>query len=324
MSDIYLNSARVAELWSKVKQYVSENYRGYSNPNLLDNWYFADPINQRGQTEYTVNNGVIYTLDRWRLSGFSTASAKLEVVDGGVRITSGNAFSQIIENSVAKYLTGKTVTVSALMDIEAPPAAGQIGIVADNEWIGFTPLPETAGTDILVSATIPIGDVSSLTPWIYSAADGAYKLKAIKLELGSIQTLAHQDADGSWVLNDPPPNKALELVRCQRYFQIAVSAGTYDNMLLGATTDNTSARITVPLTATLRSKPAISFSGQFSLVEVEGTSFKTHPVTAMSCYTLHNGFMTMSVTTSDTVQIGAKAVLMGKEVGAYFAMDSNL
>lgn len=24
-----------------------------SNPNLLDNWYFPDPINQRGQTEYT-------------------------------------------------------------------------------------------------------------------------------------------------------------------------------------------------------------------------------------------------------------------------------
>ena len=126
------------------------------------------------------------------------------------------------------------------------------------------------------------------------------------------------------MLNDPPPNKALELAKCQRYFQIAVSVGTYDNMLLGATTDNTSARITVPLTATLRSRPAISFSGQFSLVEAEGTSFKTHPVTEMSCYTLHNGFMTMTVTTSDAVQVGVKAVLMGKEVGAYFAMDSNL
>lgn len=26
---------------------------GWSNPNLLDNWYFADPINQRGQMEYS-------------------------------------------------------------------------------------------------------------------------------------------------------------------------------------------------------------------------------------------------------------------------------
>jgi len=39
----------------------------------------------------------------------------------------------------------------------------------------------------------------------------------IKLELGSVQTLASQNADGTWELNDPPPNKALELLKCQRY-----------------------------------------------------------------------------------------------------------
>ena len=43
-------------------------------------------------------------------------------------------------------------------------------------------------------------------------------LLAAKLELGPVQTLAHQDASGNWVLNDPPPNKALELLKCQRYF----------------------------------------------------------------------------------------------------------
>ena len=36
------------------------------NENLLDNWYFADPINQRGQTEYTEGG---YTIDRWILWG---------------------------------------------------------------------------------------------------------------------------------------------------------------------------------------------------------------------------------------------------------------
>lgn len=190
---------------------------GWSNPNLLDNWYFVDPVNQRGQTEYIGNADPIYTLDRWKLAGLSTSNAKLELVDGGVRITSGNAFCQIVENNVTRALIGKTVTVSALMDIEIPPVAGQLGIVADNEWIGSTPLPATTGTDILVSATISIGNVSTLIPWIYSAPGGVYKLKAIKLEQGPVQTLAHQDADGNWVLNDPPPDKALELAKCQRY-----------------------------------------------------------------------------------------------------------
>ena len=35
-----------------------------TNPNLLDNWYFGRPVNQRGQTEYTA---VGYTVDRWKL-----------------------------------------------------------------------------------------------------------------------------------------------------------------------------------------------------------------------------------------------------------------
>lgn len=43
-------------------------------------------------------------------------------------------------------------------------------------------------------------------------------LIAAKLELGPVQTLAHQDADGNWVLNDPPPNFQQELAKCQRYY----------------------------------------------------------------------------------------------------------
>ena len=39
--------------------------RGVSNPNLLDNWYFGNPVNQKGQTSYT---GAGYTIDRWALS----------------------------------------------------------------------------------------------------------------------------------------------------------------------------------------------------------------------------------------------------------------
>lgn len=41
---------------------------------------------------------------------------------------------------------------------------------------------------------------------------------AVKLELGSEQTLAHKEGD-TWVLNDPPPDPALELEKCQRYFE---------------------------------------------------------------------------------------------------------
>ncbi len=52
------------------------------------------------------------------------------------------------------------------------------------------------------------------------------KLFAAKLELGSHQTLAHQDADGRWVLNDPPPNRNLESLKCQS----ATAADQFDRL----------------------------------------------------------------------------------------------
>lgn len=192
---------------------------GWSNQNLLINADFRNPVNQNGKTEYTASNAPICTLDCWIMFGTSSSIAKLEVIDGGVRITSGDAFRQVLGDNVVKSLIGKTVTVSALMDIEVPPAAGQIGMVSESAWVGLTPLPRTAGTDILVSATVSIGNVSKLNPWIYSAPGGVYKLKAMKLELGPVQTLAHKDSSGKWVLNDPP-DYDLQYALCSLYSPI--------------------------------------------------------------------------------------------------------
>lgn len=56
---------------------------------------------------------------------------------------------------------------------------------------------------------------------------------AVKLELGSIQTLAHQDADGNWILNDPPPDKGMELLKCIQ--STADSSDTYANKVIATT-----------------------------------------------------------------------------------------
>ena len=41
---------------------------------------------------------------------------------------------------------------------------------------------------------------------------------AVKLEFGPVSTLAHKEGD-TWVLNDPPPDPALELLKCKKYLQ---------------------------------------------------------------------------------------------------------
>ena len=82
-----------------------------SNPNLLDNWYLADPINQRGQTEYT---GEGYTIDRW----LKWSEGSLEVVSGGIKLHANNStvvFAQICGENTAE-LVGQTATLSILFE----------------------------------------------------------------------------------------------------------------------------------------------------------------------------------------------------------------
>ena len=90
---------------------------------------------------------------------------------------------------------------------------------------------------------------------------------AAKLELGAQQTLAHQDADGRWVLNDPPPNKALELANCQRYYYV-MNAAKNPVAGFGQGVVNSSGKfayIPIPI-PNLRAYPAISKEGNIKLI----------------------------------------------------------
>ena len=60
---------------------------------------------------------------------------------------------------------------------------------------------------------------------IYHGHDSSFRVIAAKLELGDTQTLAHQDENGNWVLNEVP-NYQEQLTRCQRYYQIFPSIST--------------------------------------------------------------------------------------------------
>lgn len=179
------------------------------NPNLLDNWYFGRPVNQRGQTEYTGN---VYYIDRWR--SWDGDSASLSVVSGGIKIA--GTLYQYFEPAVFEELWGKTVAISLLLadgtlytdyfalkraDWYTVPIKAhgldsvQFGINNNNFGNGnnnfFRVQPATIGT---LSDTI----------------------LAAKLELGSTQTLAHLE-NGSWVLNEVP-EYGEQLRRCQRYY----------------------------------------------------------------------------------------------------------
>ncbi len=177
---------------------------GWSNPNLLDNWYFADPINQRGQMEYS---GIGYTIDRWVLQ---EDTGKLVLNSNGVTLSGSAENNHYLLQKMESDLFDKVITYSILL--------------SDGKLYSKTgALSRTIGDDVYID--FDIGQIGfHVYPgylfgvFIASRPGQSITPVAAKLELGSQQTLAHQDADGNWVLNDPPPNKALELAKCQRYY----------------------------------------------------------------------------------------------------------
>lgn len=250
------------------KQYVDsailEQFGRVSNPNLLDNWYFGNPVNQREKTSYS---SVKYGIDRW----YSYAgAASVEIVSGGVKVTaastgSRNYFTQRLPEDMARSLLGKVITLSVLIN---------------NVLFTKTAIcPTSFGTgtqSVIVLPVTPSGNVLNLTiastkvDVEFSFLAGTnFTLQAIKLELGSVQTLAHQDANGNWVLNEIP-NYAEQLARCQRYFVRLKGFSSYAYFGSGLATSATLARMVLPLPVPMRITPTLTHTGR-SVIMVNGT-----------------------------------------------------
>ena len=181
-----------------------------SNRNLLDNGDFRNPVNQRGQTSYTGNG---YGIDRWRVST-NNSTAAVSVGDGCIDFTSDASGTYINFTSTVEKVQPGNYTLSFLVDDHTK--AQQIYVQGGNSSNVFD--------SNLLTMTFSVAETSAITVGIQKkAASSTLKIYAAKLELGSVQTLAHQE-NGVWVLNDPPPNYAEELAKCQRYYQLYASA----------------------------------------------------------------------------------------------------
>lgn len=161
------------------------------NPNLLDNWYFGNPVNQRGQTSYT---GGEYGIDRW----YSTGVCLIE--NDGLAIR--DSILEKIQNP--EKLNGLTITFSVL------GANGKL----------YTGTRVFNGANDVVFYELDSDGIQLLfnTYWDGFQIIGNFKPKAAKLELGTQQTLAHQE-NGKWVLNEIP-KFGDQLAECQRYYQV--------------------------------------------------------------------------------------------------------
>lgn len=293
---------------------VTPKFKGWmpvaaSNRNLLDNWYFVDPINQQGKQSYTSG----YTIDRWVI--YSSPSVTL--TEDGVHFVGpagrNGGFQQPIEHPT--QYNGKTMTFSALIKgrgvliVNNPGSTGSANMVS----AGFNSESYTLVSVTFVwNVTHPDGYVNALL-WSDGSNPADFYVKAVKLELGPVQTLAHQE-NGAWVLNDPPPNLALELAKCQRYYFEANNLGLgYPHVAIAIAKSATVADCIIEVPVSMRVIPAVIYSGNWRLFDSSNST-----VIAVS-----NIGLWVSAINTCTSKIGLEIISTGLTPGRVYWLSGN-
>lgn len=223
------------------------------NQNLLHNWYFVGdgslfPINQRGAAEYSNSRPDGYFIDGWRVANPIGNQYKMNISESGLQVTATNNvwFQHFFERDI-NWSDGYTFSILT--------TEGLGTVYIDNPSVVYWSI---SGTDNFVP-TLEIRDKS-----IGIIFAGTGTIIAVKLELGSTQTLAHKEG-GTWVLNEVP-DYATELVRCQRYYNTSYqnaapgTPGSYTNeLVLHAISTNWFGNTEIRLPCTMRTTPVVTF-----------------------------------------------------------------
>lgn len=230
------------------------------NPNLLDNWYFGNPVNQRGQTELASGNWSTYFIDRWVAAAPGCAYA---ITDDGIKISKLPHQYQQIWLQKMERMEKRTYTLSFfLKDIGlrsmtfTPQGSDSTEQTLDGGFIvSFTSEANLKNPVIrlLTSASVTVSEVTIL---------------AAKLELGPTQTLAHKEGD-RWVLNEVP-DYGEQLRRCLRYCRVDDFTDSYTVAAFGVAVSETYWRGLLPSYADMRTKPTIAIIGDNPSVQLIG------------------------------------------------------
>lgn len=222
--------------YALTNQQITPYIQAVSNPNILDNGWFT--INQRGESSYYGN---IYGFDRWR--SFVT---DLTVSKTGEIVTLERGETSTLVGLLQYFedintFLGKTITISILLpDDSIISTTYKVPTTPDNTMYSICPIDGFGTIVVHFRETKPYIGIGS------NVANASFSFKAIKLELGTVSTLAM----------DTKPNYQQELARCQRYF-VRVSNASCVLGPINAWATNC-VRAFIPLSVPLRTTPTIT------------------------------------------------------------------
>lgn len=175
-----------------------------SNPNLLDNPWFT--VNQRGFTS-TNSTNVFTFMDRWRIAwnpdGATVSLANdILTIDNSANANNSCFINQRFESD---DLVGKKCTVSVLLS-DGTIYKGTNTFTTEGGALRRFITSASTGVTFGVYCEYPSGGNLQLVIQVEPLKK--ISIKAIKVELGSVSTLAM----------DTAPNYTTELLKCQRYY----------------------------------------------------------------------------------------------------------
>ncbi len=223
-----------------------------SNPNLLINSDFRNPVNQRGETTYksTANNfSRIYTIDRWNMQN----GCKCVVNSGSITLSGDSAangvsiFSQIIEKPcVGDYvLQVKVLSLSGGATVDVYNASSQV--------VGTATL--SVGVNV-----VSIINNSVYFVQINVGSSTSLQLEWIKLEAGTAPT------------QFSPRIYAEEIALCRRFFDIMGGTRTIG---VEQNYDTNTFTYAVPRNVLMRTTPTISIHGTTTTNSTDGICVRT-------------------------------------------------
>ena len=237
---------------------VYDALRKAETSNILINWDFRYPINQRGRSNYSKG---MYAIDRW----YNSSDAF--VVDNGCISLHTTAIWQGMEQRIEEGWRWSGVPITFSVIYRASANFYRLVIRrAPGDTIGAVNLPASSQWSLASLTVVPSGTLNPLTAAIDNsqASVGDYiDIMAAKLEPGRTQTLAHKDGN-NWVINNGfIQDKTVEFLRCARYF-FRQNLGSFCRMPcagVGATTADGS-RIYLHLPVPMRANPTPSVSSR--------------------------------------------------------------
>jgi len=313
----YYSDTGLAAQAGTVSVYTQTNYvNGAYGTVTVDGatYYVAWTAAVRG---YATTGG--YTIDRWV---GNRAAVTLEDVGIVLRDATSGSYPALWQQKLepARFL-GKTVCFSIL----TTKGVYTTKYTLPETYAGGNFAPEGTGWGLMRISL----EANCIVPTLRLEGDGKHSdpIIAAKFEIGDTQTLAHQDADGNWVLNDVP-DYGPELAKCQRYQIAHLGVGT-DTYAAHATFGTvlgrgTEASLHIYLPVSIRTKPAVSLFGTlraFNMVTNEWGPL----VTGASVYSLAGNLLFIALTFNGALTEGTiYQVRARSSLNSGFVFNANL